>query len=604
MASGYLFAVIAGRLTLIGRIVWRDLRRRRAETVLLLVAIAAATATLTLGLSLRDLVDAPYQRTRAATAGPDVSLEPSTRGQEALDALAPIATDESVVARSGPFPNAYLQVTARGKTTRAVVQGRDDAPVAVDRPAVTEGTWVRAGGAVVERTFAGALGVDVGGTVRVNGHDLRVTGLAVTAAKPPYPSAGWHQPGDVGHWPGGLIWVDRGEVAALAGDQELSYVLNLKLADGMDADTFVHQPHIHPRLRGWNVDLVERISESNERQYADARLVLVVGSWLLTMLAIAGVAGIVAGRVIARRRRVGLLKAVGAGPGLVAALSLAEYLAVGLLAAGVGLAAGWFAAPVLFDSGVGFVGGYYGGPPTGTIVAAAILALTIAGCATLLPVVRAATTNTVTALADSASSPHRRRWRIALSRRLPVALMIGMRINARRPRRARLITVNALVTMTAIAALLTELAQDHDRYLPAEPGVSDLPDPADARVVQAMFLVFAVVCLLALVNAVVSTWTVALDARRPLAVARALGATPGQAAAGLALAQALPALPAVIVGIPFGVQLYQTFSRPDPLSAPAWWMAVAALGIVASLVALTAVPAFAAARRPVADGLA
>jgi putative ABC transport system permease protein len=594
---------VAGCLLLIARIVWRDLLRRRAETVLLLLAITAATATLTLGLSLRDLVDEPYRQTRDTTAGPDVSFEPSVRGQAALDALAPIATADGVAAHSGPFPNAYLQITAHGKTTRVLAQGRDDAPVAVDRPAVTDGAWVRPGGAVVERTFAGALDLRVGDTVDVGGHPLRVVGFAVTAAKSPYPSVGWHVPGDVGHWPGGLVWVDRGDIASLAGDQDLSYVLNVKLANPAAVDAFVHEPWLHPRMRGWNVDLVSRISETNERQFADARLALVVGSWLLTLLALAGVAGIVAGRVIAQRRRVGLLKAVGAGPGTVALVHLAEYLVIGLGAAFAGLAAGWFAAPALFANSAGFVGGVGVRPPPGTAVAAVVLALTIAATAALVPVVRAAATDTVDALADSASPPHRRRWRILLSRRLPVALLIGVRINARRPRRARLVTANTLITTTAIAALLTEMARDHDPFLAAEPGLSDLPDPKDASVVHAMLLVFAVVCLLALVNTIVSTWTAVLDARHPLAVARALGATPGQAGMGLALTQVLPALPGALVGIPMGFQLYSTFSRPDPVPAPAWWMAAAALGVLAAVVALTAVPAFAVARRPVADGL-
>lgn len=46
-------------------------------------------------------------------------------GQRALDALAPLATADGVTAHSGPFPLAYLQITANGLVTRVVVQGRD-----------------------------------------------------------------------------------------------------------------------------------------------------------------------------------------------------------------------------------------------------------------------------------------------------------------------------------------------------------------------------------------------------------------------------------------------------------------------------------------------
>ena len=55
-------------------------------------------------------------------------------------------------------------------------------------------------------------------------------------------------------------------------------------------------------------------------------------------------------------RRVGLLKAVGGTPGLVAAVLLAEYVVVALLAAAAGLAVGWLAAPLLTEPGAGLLG--------------------------------------------------------------------------------------------------------------------------------------------------------------------------------------------------------------------------------------------------------
>ena len=49
-------------------------------------------------------------------------------------------------------------------------------------------------------------------------------------------------------------------------------------------------------------------------------------------------------------RRVGLLKAVGGTPGLVAAVLLAEYVLVALVAAAAGLAVGSLTAPLLTES--------------------------------------------------------------------------------------------------------------------------------------------------------------------------------------------------------------------------------------------------------------
>ena len=72
-----------GRVLLVGRLAARDLRRRPAEAALLLLAIMAATTTLTLGLVLREVIDKPYERTRTATAGPDVVAGASSRAPAA-----------------------------------------------------------------------------------------------------------------------------------------------------------------------------------------------------------------------------------------------------------------------------------------------------------------------------------------------------------------------------------------------------------------------------------------------------------------------------------------------------------------------------------------
>jgi putative ABC transport system permease protein len=297
-----------------------------------------------------------------------------------------------------------------------------------------------------------------------------------------------------------------------------------------------------------------------------------------------GVVSLVASRVVDQRRRAGLLKAVGAGPGMVAAVHLAEYVVIGLVAAGIGLTVGWLAAPLLIGSGGGLLGSEH--PlPTSTVVTVTVLALAIALTGTLVPVTRAASTSTIDALTEAPAEPRRRRWRVWLSRRLPVALLIGVRINARRPRRARLVMVNALITTAVLAAVVMQHAQR--RVLETD------------HVLQAQHIVVVVACSLALLNTAVTTWTAVLDARQPLAVARALGATPTQAAAGIAVAQLLPALPGVIVRIPFGIELILTFGLGTFREPPTSWMVATGLAVLVAIAALTAVPA----RRPVAAGL-
>ena len=142
-----------GKLSLIGRLVGRDLRHRPGPAVLLVLAITAATATLTLGLVLHGVTNQPYLQTRAATKGPDVvaNLGGQTFSQPGQ---APAAVPASQVAaqvrqlthapgvsgHSGPYPVASAVLRVRGLLAAAQTEGRDQAPASVDQPAVTSGT--------------------------------------------------------------------------------------------------------------------------------------------------------------------------------------------------------------------------------------------------------------------------------------------------------------------------------------------------------------------------------------------------------------------------------------------------------------------------------
>ena len=223
-------------------------------------------------------------------------------------------------------------------------------------------------------------------------------------------------------------------------------------------------------------------------------------------------------------RRVGLLKAVGGTPGLVAAVLLAEYVVVALLAAAAGLAIGSLIAPLLTEASAGLLGSAgartISRPTVGLVTA---VALAVAVAATLVPAVRAARTSTVLALADAARPPRRNARLIALSARLPVPLLLGLRVAARRPRR----TVLAIVEH-----------RDHgqrDRRRAGRPRRHSLDGSNSARadrLNQVLLAITITLVALAAVNAIFITWATALDARRASALARALGATPQQVSAG------------------------------------------------------------------------
>src|SRR5581483_2296709 len=159
-------------------------------------------------------------------------------------------------------------------------------------------------------------------------------------------------------WVPGLVWVTRKAAVSLATRASpLSYVLNLRLADRASAPAFANA---HSRAIGagaLGLTPWQQVRSSDTRVATVVQIVLLMGSWLLGLLAVASVAVLVGGRMADQTRRVGLLKAAGGTPSLVAAVLLAEHVLVALVAAAAGLVVGALTAPLLAASSAGLVGG-------------------------------------------------------------------------------------------------------------------------------------------------------------------------------------------------------------------------------------------------------
>ncbi len=329
---------------------------------------------------------------------------------------------------------------------------------------------------MLERTFAEALGASIGDRITLNGRPFTVIGIAVTAASAPYPNMCFPPGGNcvfdvptLGQLSTaniGLAWTTEPDARALASAAApLAYLLNLKLKYAATAQHFVSAYNAaHAPCRLGQVISWQSIAYDDGLLVQDEQQVLTPGAWLLGLLAVASVAVLVGGRMAEQRGRVGLLKAVGATPELVALVLLAENVAIALGAAVVGLIAGWLAAPLITSPGAGLVG--TPGAPSLTASDAGLVvavALAVALASTLIPAFRAARTSTVAALASGVRPPRRQVLVIAISRRLPPPLLLGMRMIARRPWRAVLSAASIAVTVAGIVAVLTFRASADQR---------------------------------------------------------------------------------------------------------------------------------------------
>jgi putative ABC transport system permease protein len=260
-------------------------------------------------------------------------------------------------------------------------------PASVDQPLVTAGTWIRPGRIVIQRTFADALGVSVGKHVTLNGEPFTVACIAVTAAQSAYPNLcnGTHlgptptaskfsdacpftafnipflsvhgsdratsSSDDVGQ-----IWTTEADTIGLTSKANplMTYALNLKLTNSDSAQAFAYA-----RATAANAPLFstwQGLASEDAVLVEDGHGVLEPGAVLLALLAIASVAVLIGRRLSEYAHRVGLLKAVGGTPSVVAATFLAENLVLALFAAVIGLVAGWLASPLITSTGAALIG--------------------------------------------------------------------------------------------------------------------------------------------------------------------------------------------------------------------------------------------------------
>jgi putative ABC transport system permease protein len=572
------------------RLVLRDMRHRPGEAVMFLLVVTIAAASLTLGMATRHAVATGYAKTRAATAGPDVmAVTTATNPSGVADA---IANTPGVAAQAAPVFAFDTYIRAHGRAAHSSVEGGDTPPSGVDKPLVTSGSWVRPGGAVVERGFAQALGVHVGDHITISKHSYPVVGTAISAATAVYP---WSDRAQIGPSDfGGRIWLTTADTRAAAGSAPGVYLIDLRLTDPTTPLRW-QRTEFTPDRRGasWvNTHNWQNVLETDTAMIEFTQPALVIGGWLLTVAALVTLAALATARAARDHRRAALLKAVGAGPGTVTAVLLTHHLLLTVLAAALGLTAGTLAAPHLVDPSAGLLDTLTP-PDTGTITAAVLLAVVVAVIGALGPALRAARSSTVHALANPAHLLTHHPHLNALTAYLPTSLLLGIRLLARRPGRAALACAGTTATTVMVTALLTWHAEVD--AAPASRQFGPIEVRAD-QTGQVLLAVTLALVALSTLNTVLLGWSAAVQARRALTIARTLGATPSQVVTALCVAQLLPAVPGVAAGIPAGLGLYWLFGTQ--VTPPGSWLMTAALVILLAIAALTALSAWAHTRSP------
>ena len=177
-------------------------------------------------------------------------------------------------------------------------------------------------------------------------------------------------------------------------------------------------------------------------------------------------------------------------------------------------------------------------------------------------------------------------------------LLLGLRLAARRPRRAVLSAASIAVTAAGIVAVLAFRATVDQAASAAAGG---LGNPVVSRDEQMLMVLTVVLVALAVLNAICAAWATVLDARQFRRRWPARSARPrSRSAPGCRAAQVLPALPGALLGIPLGIGLFAVANGAGTMTIPpAWWLTAAVLGTLVAVAGLTSIPARIGARRPV-----
>jgi putative ABC transport system permease protein len=586
---------------------WRNLRHRPAHAALLLLTLTLATSTLGVGVWLYGSADAPWDRVWARTDGFHVQAtayrdrdDPRADAalDEARDAMAALAADPEVVAVGGPWVHLYGLLEAGGGTEDLTVEVRPSGTAAVDQPLVTAGAWLDDAepGVVLEHGLAAAMHAGPGDTVRLQGRDVPVRGVAMTVSRGRFPLT---RPAHV--------WATPATAAELRehGMTQEGLQLGVRLRHEGDAEA-VASRHAEP-IEGMFVETWrQRRADSHSDVDILAGTVFAAGI-LVGLLAVATAAVIVAGRMAAHARQTGTLKAVGALPRQVVAVLLVEHLALAAVATVAGLALARAIAPPLADSSLTVLGSPE--PPPLSWARVAIVGGAAAGAvvvATLRPALRAARHSSLRSLASGARPPRRRGRLAGLADRAgaPLPAVLGLRSAWRRP--GRLVSNAAGLTLAvAMIVVAVALRTSLDRVAtdPPEAGHT-LSARADAvlydRVTLIVLATAGVLVVLGCVNAAVVASFAARDSARAHATLRALGATPRQTVATLVVSQMSACALAVAAGIPLGLGLWQLMDGGDLPPVPVPTVAVVGVAVVVPLVfaAVVSVPGWRRARRP------
>jgi putative ABC transport system permease protein len=568
------------------------IRSRLFAGILTIILTAAAAATIILTLEIGSTISDPWKRTFEAANGAHVfATVPTEADARSVARLTGVADSDEPI----PFTKATMIVN--GEKVDVFLAGLDGRP-RINVPVLTEGTEVTAGGAVLERSLARALGISVGSDIGFQSatgpNELEVVGTAISPSQPRYPRSN-----------PGIAWVTRQTLEQIEPIQsDWHWFQSVRLADPLTAPAFAEAatmafPPETVSIESWQDQRAIALQEADP-----IRIILTMYTLLLLIVSYAVIAILIGARVSSQYREIALMKAIGLTPRQVSAVFVVEAVALGFLGIVIGFIPGALLAPRL------------AAPSTATLLASPSIEanpshILVASFA-IMPVIilsayvsarRSAHAAVMEAIRSGMSIPasRSRMARILSVADMPIPIELGLKDLL--ARRSRAIWLMSAIAVTSAAMIVTLSVQAALNARP-EGKASDVPTELPT-------LIFTLDAVLALITLSALAGIALLSVReriRDFGVLRTIGLTQSEVASTLAGSHAALAFFASIVSIPLGLAMYLGLYRAASgesggAIAPWWWLAIVPITITVGTAIATSVPARLAARIPTSDAV-
>lgn len=448
-----------------------DLHRRRLQTAVLAVVLFLASGAATLALSVLDESRAPFEHAFANANGAHLVIDYAGAVDDAQ--LAATTKAAGVTASAGPWPvaPAGLGLPGAWPLDGQAVSGRESPDGPIDRVTINAGRWwLRPGEATISQETATILGLGVGGSLAV--YPSRSAEVAEGGGGPkrvsidkraqPAPAEPVGTLTVVGiavpvSTPDVAVWMSPIDIATLTPDappaREMLYRVD---PSATPADLAAASGAITSGLpSGAIVDSTTYLdARAAVSEVADLYVPVLIAFSLFALLAAAfTIANVVSGVVLAGRRDIGVMKAIGFTPGQVTTTLMGQILVPVLIGTSAGVIAGMLASQPTVErtaQSFGLPGTFSVSVPILFAVGLACLGVTLVAAA--VPAVRAGRLSVVEAITRGTaptSKPDGGRLR-RLGLRLPVgiAARLGLAASVAHPGRA-FMTLGALVVGVA-----------------------------------------------------------------------------------------------------------------------------------------------------------